>query len=351
MRSVFVKKLTAKSGILSLAVLGAMAIMPAAQAAKNEVNLYSARKEKLIKPILQDFIKDTGIQVNLVTGKADALLKRIQTEGEYTPADVFITVDAGRLQRAKDAGVLQPVNSNILNQRVPAALRDKDNKWFGLSARSRIIVYNKSRVKPSELSTYEDLASPKWRGRICIRSSNNIYNQSLLASIIAHHGKDYALKWAKGVVANMARPPKGNDRAQMTAVAVGECDIGVVNTYYYGGWQKSKDPKVRGYAKKIALFYPNQSNRGTHINVSGAGVTKYAKNKANAVKLLEYLTNKNAQKFYAEVNHEFPVVKGTGISDTVKAWGYPFKADGLAINKLGEYNAEAVKIFDKAGWK
>lgn len=319
--------------------------------ASNEVNLYSARKEKLIKPILDDFTKETGIKVNLLTGKADALLKRIQTEGEYTKADLFITVDAGRLQRAKDANILQPVNSKILNKRVPASLRDKDNQWYGLSARSRVIVYNKNNVKPSQLSTYEDLATPKWKGKICIRSSNNIYNQSLLASIIAYHGEEYALKWAKGVVANMARPPKGNDRAQMTAAAIGECDIAVVNTYYYGGWQNSKDKITQQNAKKIAIFYPNQKDRGIHLNVSGAGVTKHAKNKANAVKLLEYLTNKNSQKFYADVNHEFPIVKGTGVSKTVKAWGFPFKGDSLPMNKLGENNAKAVKVFDKAGWK
>lgn len=316
-----------------------------------EVNLYSARKEKLIKPILKDFTKETGIKVNLLTGKADALLKRIKTEGEYTPADLFITVDAGRLQRAKDAGVLEAVNSEVLNKKVPVALRDKDNQWFGLSARSRVIIYNKNKVKPSELSTYEDLISPKWKGRICIRSSNNIYNQSLLASMIAHKGKDYALTWAKGIVANMARPPKGNDRAQMTAAAIGECDIAIANTYYYGGWQKSKDPKVRGYAKKVAVFYPNQEGRGTHLNVSGVGLIKYSKHKANAIKLMEYLTTPNAQQFYSKVNHEYPVVKGTGVSKIVKSWGFPFKGDGLAINKLGEYNAEAVKIFDKAGWK
>lgn len=316
-----------------------------------EVNLYSARKEKLIKPILKNFEQETGIKVNLVTGKADQLLKRLTTEGEYTKADLLITVDAGRLQRAKDAGVFQAIDSPILNKRVPASLRDKDKQWYGLSARSRVIVYNKSRVNPNMLSTYEDLASPKWRGRICIRSSNNIYNQSLLASIIAHHDKDYALTWAKAVVANMARPPKGNDRAQMTAVAVGECDIAVVNTYYYGGWQKSKDPRERAYAKKVKLFYPNQKDRGIHINVSGVGVTKHAKNKANAIKLLEYLTNNESQKFYANVNHEYPIVKGTGVSKIVKSWGIPFKADYLDINKLGEYNTDAVKIFNLAGWK
>lgn len=343
--------LTIKYGLLGITAGVISVYAPAVQAATNEVNLYSARKEKLIKPILKDFESETGIKVNLVTGKADALLKRLQAEGKYTKADVFITVDAGRLQRAKDAGVFQAIDSKILNSRVPASLRDTTKQWYGLSARSRVIVYNKKRVNPSELSTYEDLASAKWRGRICIRSSNNIYNQSLLASMIAHHGKTYALTWAKAVVANMARPPKGNDRAQMTAVAVGECDIAVVNSYYYGGWQKSKDPQVRAYSKKVKLFYPNQSNRGIHINVSGAGVTKYAKNKDNAVKLLEYLTNSKSQKFYADINHEYPIVKGTGVSKIVKSWGMPFKADNLDINKLGKYNADAVKIFNQAGWK
>lgn len=347
------KKITTK--LLTLALVGAGTIATSqsvmADGHNNVVNIYSARKEKLIKPALKAFADRTGITVNLVTGKADALLKQIEAEGQDTSADLFLTVDAGRLQRAKNAGVLQPISSATLNSNIPANLRDKDNQWYGLSARSRVVIYNTNRVKPSDLSTYEDLASPKWKGRICIRSSGNIYNQSLLASIIANLGAEKAEAWAKGIVDNMARPPKGNDRAQMTGAAVGECDIAISNTYYYGRWQTSKKPIEREYSTKVAVFYPNQNDRGAHINVSGAGVTKYAKHKDNAVKLLEFLSGPNAQKFYAEVNHEYPVLAGTPVSPVVQGWGYPFKQDTLAINKLGEYNSEAVKIFDRVGWK
>ncbi len=237
--------------VLAVAILGVSATVSTAYAedgAKGEVTLYSARKEKLIKPILDEFTKDTGIKVNLLTAKANKLLKRIESEGKNTNADLFITVDGGNLQRAKEAGVLQKIHSRKLNGRVPYALRDINGQWFGLSKRSRVIVYNKDKVKPSDLSTYEDLASPKWKGKICVRSSGNIYNQSLMASMIAHHGEAYALDWAKGVVANMARKPQGNDRAQMKAASAGECDIAIVNSYYYGGILNSKNADERAYS-------------------------------------------------------------------------------------------------------
>lgn len=341
-----------KNRLLPLvAMLTAALAAPLASADDKVVNLYSARKENLIKPALDEFTKATGIKVSLKTADANALLSSIVTEGKDTPADLFITVDAGRLQAAKDAGVLQPIQSKILEERIPAALRDKDNQWFGLSARARVIVYNKSTVKPEELSTYEDLTNPKWKGRICVRGSGNIYNQSLLASIIARDGEPAAQKWAAGVVANMARKPEGNDRDQMKAAAIGICDLAISNTYYFGRLQHSKRGIEREAASELAIFYPNQQDRGAHINVSGAGVTKYAKHKANAIKLLEFLTSKEAQKFYAEVNYEYPVVAGVPVSETVKNWGWPFKKDTISINSLGENNAEAVKIFDRVGWK
>lgn len=324
---------------------------PSAKAPANEVNVYSYRKEALIKPVLESFEKDTGIKVNLVTGKADALFQRLKSEGKDSPADVLITTDAGRLHRAKAAGLLQSIASDTLTAAIPAQLRDPDNQWFGLSQRARVVFYNKETVQPSELSSYEDLADAKWKGRICIRSSSNIYNQSLLASLIAHNGQAAAQAWAKAVVDNMARAPKGNDRAQMSGAAIGECDIAIANTYYYGSWLTSDDEQDQLYASKIAVFYPNQDGRGAHVNVSGAGVTQHAKHKANAVKLIEYLVSPESQTFYAEVNHEYPVVPGTAVSDIVQSWGYPFKADTLSLNQLGELNAEAVKTFDIAGWK
>lgn len=335
---------------LVFAVLLPLVAGPALAAAADEVNLYSARKENLIKPLLDQFTDQTGIKVNLVTGKAKALIKRLQSEGRNTPADLLITVDAGNLHAAKKAGFFEAVDSDVLNKSVPANLRDNDGQWFALSKRSRVIVHSKERVKASELSTYEDLTDSKWKGRICIRSSGNIYNQSLLSSMIAHQGEEKAQAWAEGVVANMARAPKGNDRAQVKAVAVGVCDIAVVNTYYMGVMlDKGKDQKEA--AGKVSVFFPNQDDRGAHINVSGAGVIAGAKNRDNAVKLLEFLVGDEAQKWYAQANHEYPVKAGIGVSDIVKAWGYPFKQDELSVAELGRFNTDAVKVFDRAGWK
>lgn len=317
------------------------------------VNIYSQRKEALLKPVLEAFTQDTGIEVNLVTGNADALVQRLKSEGENSPADVLITTDAGRLYRAKREGVLQAIESETLHKRIPAHLRDRDNQWYGLSKRARVIFYNKDAVDPSEISDYQDLANPEWLGRICIRSSSNIYNQSLLASIIAHRGHEQAKAWAEGVVKNLARTPQGGDRDQLKAAAVGVCDIAVANTYYYGGWLGSDDEMDKQYAQKLAVLYPNQDDgeTGAHVNVSGAGVTRHAPHRDAAIQLLEYLTGHSAQQFYANDNYEYPVVEGTPVSDLVKSWGYPFKADDLSLNKLGENNAEAVKIFDQVGWK
>ena len=330
---------------------GESAHTPENKAATQEVNVYSYRKEALIKPVLDQFSAQTGIQVNLVTGKADALFTRLQAEGQDSPADILVTTDAGRLHRAKAAGLLQSIQSKKLTERIPAQLRDPDNQWYGLSSRARVVFYNKDNVSSDELSSYEDLASEKWRGRICIRSSSNIYNQSLMASLIAHNGPEKALSWAQGVVANMARAPKGNDRGQMAGAAIGECDIAIANTYYFGKWLASQDPQEQEYARQVAVFYPNQADRGAHINVSGAGVVKHSKNTANAIQLLEFLANDESQAFYAQVNHEYPVVKGTPVSDIVKSWGYPFKADSLNLDTLGQLNADAVKLFDLAGWQ
>ena len=338
-------------GVL-LAILALTSTALTATAAENnEVNLYSARKEKLIKPLLDKFSKQTGITVNLVTGKADALLKRLQTEGRNTPADVFITTDAGRLYRAKTAGVLQPITSEALNKAIPENLRDPDHYWFGLSQRARPLFYVKGKVKPEELSTYEALAEDKWKGQICIRSSNNIYNQSLVASMIANYGVKKTEAWARKFVANFAKPPKGGDRDQIKAAAAGQCDIAIANTYYYGAMlNNKKDPKQVEAARAMAIFWPNQKSRGTHINVSGIGVTKAAKHKENAIKLMTFLVNNDSQKWYADANYEYPVVKGVEWNNTLQSWG-KFKADDLNLSKLGEFNAEAVKLMDRAGWK
>jgi len=328
-----------------------LALAVSATASADEVlNLYSARKEALIKPLLDKFSAETGVKVNLVTGKADALIKRLQSEGRNTPADLLITTDAGRLYRASALGLLQAVDSNTLEEVIPAKYQAMDNQWFGLSVRARTIMYNKEKVTPDQLSTYEDLADAKWRKRICIRSSSNIYNQSLVASMLVANGEEATEAWAKGLVANMARPPRGGDRDQIKAVAAGQCDIAVANTYYLGKLVHSHKPAERQVAAKIGVFWPNQDGRGVHVNVSGIGMTAHARHKANAIKLMEFLVSEESQQWYAEVNHEYPVREGVAISDTLKSWG-SFKSDALNLSLLGENNAAAVKIMDRAGWR
>jgi iron(III) transport system substrate-binding protein len=328
-----------------------LAVVLSTSALAAEVNVYSARKEALIKPLLDKFSAETGIKTNLITAKADKLLTRMINEGQNTPADVFITVDAGRLHRAKEAGLLQPINNSTIEKAVPAHLRDSDKLWVGLSQRARVIFYAKDRVKPEELSTYEDLANAKWKKRICIRGSGNIYNQSLVASMIAVNGKAEAQQWADALVANFARDPKGGDRDQIKAAAAGQCDLAIANTYYYGKMLASKnDPAQVEAANKMGVFWPNLSDRGVHVNVSGAGISKYSKNKENALKLLEYLVSDEAQSWYASVNYEYPVSNTAKISGLVAEWG-SFKSDALNLSKLGEFNSDAVKTMDKAGWK
>ncbi len=317
-----------------------------------ELNVYSARKEKLIKPLLDQFTESTGIKVNLLTGKADALLKKLELEGENTPADLLITTDAGRLYRAQKAGVLQAIESEVLAEHIPANLRDTDNHWFGLTYRARPILYVKDKVKPDELSTYEALTDAQWKGRICIRSSSNIYNQSLVASMLASQDAEKAQDWANGLVKNFARPPKVGDRDQIKAAAAGQCDIAIANSYYYAAMLSGNDEKQKAAAEKLAIFWPNQGEeaRGTHINISGAAVTKAAKNKGNAIKLLEYMTQDEAQRWYSDVNGEYPVKSGVESSELLQSWG-EFKADTLNLSELGTHNAQALKIMDKAGWK
>lgn len=324
--------------------------LPASAQADDEVNIYSARKEELIKPLLDRFTEQTGVKVNLVTGKADALLKRLESEGANSPADLLITTDAGRLHRAKAAGVTRAIESQALAEGVPESYRDPEGHWFGLSLRARPILYVKDKVDPATLSTYEALSSAAWKGRICIRSSSNIYNQSLVASMIAADGAEATEEWAKGLVGNLARPPKGGDRDQIKAAAAGQCDIAVANTYYLAGMLKSKDETQRAAAERMLVFWPNQDGRGAHVNVSGAAVTKAAKNSDAAVKLLEFLASDEAQQWYAETNGEYPIRPGIPVSETLAAWG-EFKADNLNMAKLGKLNGDAVRLMDRAGWK
>ena len=315
-----------------------------------EVNLYSARKEALIKPLLEQFTQDTGIRVNLVTGKADTLIKRLEIEGKNTPADMLLTVDAARLMRAKDVGLFQAIESDSINNTIPSQYRDADNHWFGLSLRSRVIVYASDRVSPESLVSYEQLAESQWKNRICVRSSSNIYNQSLVASLIAHEGVEMVEAWATALVNNFARNPKGGDRDQIKAVVAGVCDIALVNTYYLAGMLNSNQPAEAEIASQVSLFWPNQQGRGAHMNVSGAGILKYAKHVNEARQLLEYLISDKAQKWYNDMNYEFPVKADINSRDVLANWG-DFKQDDLNLSELGKYNAAAVLLMDRVGWK
>lgn len=320
------------------------------KAAAGVVKVYTHRHYPTDKALFARFEKETGIKVEVVQNAADALIKRIELQGKNTDADVLITVDAGRLVRAQQKGLLQPIKSKVLEANIPSPLRDPKGHWFGLTRRARVIVYAKDRVKAADLPTYESLAESRWKGKILIRSSNNIYNQSLLASLIAHHGKEKALAWAKGVVANMARTPKGSDRGQMKAIAGGEGDIAVVNTYYIGLMQTSESEKDRKLASMLGVIFPNQGDRGAHVNISGAGVVRHARNKAHAVRFVEYLSSPAAQQMFAQANHEYPVHPSVQPSKLVASWG-DFRADTIHLFQLGDKNSQAVEVFDQAGWR
>lgn len=314
------------------------------------VNLYSSRNEGLIKPLLDEFTAETGIQVNLLTGSGSGLLSRLQSEGANTPADIFLTVDAGSLHRAKQADLFQPVTSETLSAAIPAHLRDADRHWYGLSMRARPVFYSRDRVNPAEITDYLSLADEKWRGRICVRSSDNIYNQSMVAAMIAHHGEAATEEWARGLVANFARNPVGGDRDQIHAVASGQCDIAIANTYYFGGMSLSDDATNQDTVSKVAIAWPAQETTGVHVNVSGIGLLKSARNEANALQLMEFLAQVSSQAWYAEVNSEYPVNPAAPWSETLESWG-EFKADTISMSVLGENNAVAVRLMDRAGWR
>lgn len=335
---------------LGLLLIASLCFPPLGSAAEEEVNVYSARKENLIKPLLDRFTEETGIQVNLVTGKADALLKRLQSEGKNSPADLLITTDAGRLHRAKASGVTQATRLPGDDERIPVMFRDPEGHWYGLSLRARPILYVRGKVDPAELSTYEALADPQWKKRICIRSSDNIYNQSLVASMIAADGSEKVEAWAKGFVGNFARPPRGGDRDQIKAAAAGVCDIAIANTYYFAAMIDSKDQAQRAAAAKLRVFWPDQAGRGTHVNISGAAVTRSARNRDNAIRLIMFLLNDESQQWYADINGEYPVRPDIPVNPTLESWGN-FRMDTLNLGRLGELNPDAVRLMDRAGWK
>lgn len=313
-----------------------------------EVNVYSSRHYDTDLALYENFTERSGIRVNLIEAGADQLIERIRTEAEYSPADVLITVDAGRLWRAEQAGILAPLRSAILEARVPAHLRHPDGLWFGLSKRARVIVHRRD-ASPTPLRTYADLADPAHRGQLCIRSSSNIYNISLLASLIAHNGAPAAEDWARGVVANFARPPQSNDTGQLRAVANGECAIAVVNSYYLARLAASANAAERAMFDSLKVLFPDQGGTGTHVNISGAGVVKTAPNRAAAVEFIEYLTEAESQAYFANGNQEYPVVADVAQTSAVSALG-TFEEDRLDAAELGRNQAEAVRVFDRAGW-
>jgi len=316
----------------------------------SEVNIYSHRHYDSDKVLFKKFEEKTGIKVNIVTAKAEELVSKLKIEGANTPADILITSDIGNLYEAKEEKLLQPIDSKILDTTIPAHLRDPQNEWFGLTKRARIFVYNPQKVTPQQLGSYLDLSNTSFKGKLLTRSSSNSYNKSLLASIIAHHGEEKALVFAKGLVENFARAPKGNDRDQIKAVASGEGDIAIVNTYYLGIMLNSNDPKDVEIANNVKVFFPSQKAEGTHINISGASVTKYAKNKENAIKLIEFLSSVEAQTLFAEANYEYPINKEVKASGTVALFG-EFKEDTLSLNEVGKYNKKAIEIATKANWR
>lgn len=318
--------------------------------ASNEVNVYSHRHYDSDKLLFKKFEEKTGIKVNIVTAKAEELVSKLAIEGENTPADLLITADIGNLYEAKERKLLQPIDSKILNENIPTHLKDNENKWFGLTKRARVFVYNPNKVDPKNLSDYFSLTKPEFKGKVITRSATSGYNKSLIASIIANYGEVKGLEFVKGMAANFPYDPKGSDRDQIRAVAAGDADIAIVNTYYLGVMLSGEDKKDIEIAKSLKIFFPAQDTTGTHINISGAGVTAYAKHKENAIKLIEFLSSEEAQAAFAEGNSEYPVNPKVKPSQTVASWG-TFKEDNISLSEVGKYTKKAVELASKGDWK
>lgn len=315
------------------------------------LNLYSSRHYQTDEALYTNFTRLTGIRINRIEAGEDALIERIRNEGERSPADVLITVDAGRLWRAEQLGFFQPVRSAVLEARIPASLREAGGHWFGFSLRARVIVHRKARVMAEEVQSYEDLADPKWKGRLCMRSSSNIYNLSLMGALIDHLGEHKAEAWAKAVKSNLARDPKGGDTDQLKAVAAGECDVTISNQYYYARLARSAKADERGVTEKLGIVFPNQRSWGTHVNISGAGVMKNAPHREAAVRFLEYLASDEAQRYFAEGNNEWPAVAGVKPDNPVLAALGAFKQDALNVAVLGRNLPSSQRIYDRVAWK
>ena len=337
------------AGIISCAVVSTLS--PPALAQENLLNLYSSRHYQTDEALYANFTKTTGIKLNRIEAGEDPLIERLKNEGTSSPADVLVTVDAGRLWRAEQMGLFQSIDSKVLTARLPDHMRTPNNQWFGFSARARVIIYNRTALKAADVQNYEDLADPKLKGKVCTRSGSHVYNLSLMSALIEHWGEAKAEQWARAVVANFARSPKGGDTDQILAVAAGECGVAISNSYYYVRLLASEKPEDRKAIANIGVVWPNQKSFGTHMNVSGAGVVKYAKNREAAVKYLEYLSSDQAQGYFAEGNNEWPVVKGAPLNNKALASLGSFKMDTLNISALGKNQPLAQKIFDRVGYK
>lgn len=334
--------------VLAITLVAGVAV---AQAQDKVLNLYSSRHYQTDEALYRNFTQLTGIKINRIEAGEDPLIERLKNEGSKSPADVLVTVDAGRLWRAEQLGLFQPTLSKVLESRLPANMRVPNNEWFGFSARARVIVYNKAQIKAADVQNYEDLANPKLKGKVCTRSGSHVYNLSLMSALIEHWGEKKAEEWARGVVANFARAPKGGDTDQIRAVAAGECGVAISNTYYYVRLMKSDKPEDRKVIEAVGLILPNQSSFGTHMNISGAAVLKHAPHKEAAIKFLEYLASDEAQSYFAEGNNEWPVVKNVPLTNRELAALGSFRMDTLNIGMLGRNQPLAQKIFDRAGYK
>jgi len=334
--------------IVAAAAFTSAALLPIAASAASEVNVYSYRQEFLIRPFLEKFTEQTGIKVNVVFAKK-GMLERLKAEGMNSPADVVLTVDISRLDALANAGVLQAADSKVLAANVPAQYRHPDGLWYGLTLRARLIYASKERVPEGTITRYEQLADPMWRGKVCMRSSKHVYNRALMASMIAAHGQADAEAWARGLQANLARKPQGNDRGQVKAVMEGQCDLAIGNNYYYGKMKfNEKKPEQKAWAAAVYPIFPNAADRGTHVNISGVAMTKASKNSEAALALMEFLSGDVAQQMYASVNYEYPVKPGVAIDPEVASWG-DLKADPVALQKIADLTPDAIKVFNAVG--
>lgn len=338
---------------LVTSLLLASALVGGHAAAQEKVlNLYNARHYQTDEALYANFTKATGIKINRIDGKEDEMFERIRREGTASPADVFLTVDAARLQLADEAGLFAPVRSKVLESRIPAEFRDtQGNHWFGFSFRARVVAYHKDKVKPADVDTFLEMADPKLKGKLCVRSGGHVYNRTLMAAMIHHHGDQKAEAWARGIVANLAREPKGGDTDQIRAVAAGECDVGITNHYYYARLMASTKPEDQEVVRRVALVFPDQGTVGTHLNISGGGMLKHAPNKEAAVKFLEYLASDEAQAYFANGNNEWPVVPGAKFDNPQLAAMGKFKVDKLSAATLARDTPKAQRMIDRAGWK